>query len=97
MTKMKRRTVWCGIRIPTPFPYSQMALQWTLRGYFVQDRSDNRGVVSEIIYNIHIETFSYLQSINMEINKEAGGESKTQKSSIFSISHLSPFYCCLIV
>lgn len=74
-----------------------MTPQWALGSYFVQDRSDSRGVVSEIISNVHIETFAYLQSINMELNIEAGGGSKKQKSSIFSISHLSPFYCCLIV
>lgn len=77
-----------------------MTLQWALGSYFVQDRSDSRGVASEIISNVHIETFAYLQSINMELNIEAGegGVSKKQKSSsIFSISHLSPFYRCLIV
>lgn len=82
---MKRRTVLCGIRIPTPFPYSQMTPQWALGGYFVQDRSDNRGVVPEMFYNVHMATFPYLQSINMELNKGAGKGTKKQKSSMFSI------------
>lgn len=87
----------CDIRIPTPFPYSQVTPQWALGGYFVQDRSDNRGVVNEMFYNVPIATFAYLQSINMELDNGAGEGSKKQKSSMFSISHLSPFYCCLIV
>lgn len=74
-----------------------MTPQWALGSYFVQDRPDSRGVASEIISNVHIETFAYLQSINMELNIEAGGGCQKSRKVAAYLVFLTflPLFDCL--